>query len=122
VDARPLFTEGFSIRRLRSAAQFRGQFDDAWHYIENVIVAVETTKERWFEAEIHRIGWEIARMAPDLNAAKAEAYFKHAVAVAKVTDSQKRFTKHRSYAARRSDLTSSPFVPEIVLWPWPANL
>ena len=122
MDARPLFTEGFSIRRLRSAAQFRGQFDDAWHYIENVIVAVETTKERWFEAEIHRIGWEIARMAPDLNAAKAEAYFKHAVAVAKVTDSQKRLTKHRSYAARRSDLAPSPFVCEIVPWPWPANL
>ena len=90
--------------------------------LANVIVAVETTKERWLEAEVHRIGGEIARMAPDLNAAKAEAYFKHAVAVAKVTDRQKRFTKHRSYAARRSDLTPSPFVSEIVLWPWPANL
>ena len=53
--------------------------------LANVIVAVETTKERWLEAEVHRIGGEIARMAPDLNAAKAEVYFKHAVAVAKVT-------------------------------------
>ena len=37
-----------------------GQFDDAWRCIDEAIVAVETTKERWCEAEVNRIAGEIA--------------------------------------------------------------
>ena len=37
-----------------------GQFDDAWRCISEAMTAVETTKERWFEAEVHRIAGEIA--------------------------------------------------------------
>jgi predicted ATPase len=44
---------------------------------------VETTKERWWEAETLRIGGEIALMLSGLDAAKAEAYFKRALAVAR---------------------------------------
>jgi hypothetical protein len=31
-----------------------GQFDDAWRCIGEAMTAVETTKEKWCEAEIHR--------------------------------------------------------------------
>jgi hypothetical protein len=35
-----------------------GQFDDAWRCIGEAVTAVETTKERWCEAEINRIAGE----------------------------------------------------------------
>ena len=47
------------------------------------MTAVETTKEKWFEAEIHRVAGEIALMSPEPDAAKAEAYFERALAVAR---------------------------------------
>ena len=37
-----------------------GQFDDAWTYLSQAIAAVETTKEKWREADINRIAGEIA--------------------------------------------------------------
>jgi predicted ATPase len=60
-----------------------GQFDDAWRCIDEATTAVETTKERWCEADIHRIAGEIALMGPERDAAKAEAYFERALAVAR---------------------------------------
>jgi class 3 adenylate cyclase/predicted ATPase len=60
-----------------------GQFDDAWRSIGEAIVAVDTTKELWSEADIHRIAGEIALISPKPNGAKAEAYFAHALAVAR---------------------------------------
>jgi predicted ATPase len=59
------------------------QFDDAWRCINEAMTAAETTKERWFEAEIHRTAGEIALMSPGSDAAKAEAYFERALAVAR---------------------------------------
>ena len=58
-----------------------GQFDDALSHIGEAITAVETTKEKWYEAEVYRTAGEIALMSPD--AAKAEAYFERALAVAR---------------------------------------
>ena len=60
-----------------------GQFDDAWRCIGEAMTAVETTKERWCEAEVHRIAGEIALKSPEPDAAKAEAYFERALAVAR---------------------------------------
>ena len=37
-----------------------GQFDDAWRCIDEAMTTVETTKERWYEAEVNRIAGEIA--------------------------------------------------------------
>jgi predicted ATPase len=45
--------------------------------------AVETTKESWYEAEIHRVAGEIALKSPEPDAAKAEAYFERSLAVAR---------------------------------------
>ena len=44
---------------------------------------METTKERWFEAEVNRMAGEIALKSPEPDAAKAEAYFERALAVAR---------------------------------------
>jgi predicted ATPase len=48
-----------------------------------VKTAVETTKERWCEAEIHRIAGEIALKSPERNVAKAKTYFERALAIAR---------------------------------------
>jgi predicted ATPase len=47
------------------------------------MTAVETAGEKWYEAEVHRIAGEIALMSPEPDAAKAEAYFERALAVAR---------------------------------------
>ncbi len=60
-----------------------GQFDDAWHCIGAAVAAIETTKESWCEAEVHRIAGEVALMAGVPDAAKAQAYFVRALAVAR---------------------------------------
>jgi class 3 adenylate cyclase/predicted ATPase len=60
-----------------------GQFDDAWRSIGEAMAAVETTKELWCEADIHRIAGEIALISPKLNADKAEACFERALAVSR---------------------------------------
>ena len=60
-----------------------GQFDDAWQSIDEAMTAVETTKERLWEAEVHRMAGEIALKLSVPDAAKAEAYFRHAFAVAR---------------------------------------
>jgi len=45
--------------------------------------AVEATKEKWYEADVHRIAGEIVLMSPERDAAKAEACFERALAVAR---------------------------------------
>jgi class 3 adenylate cyclase/predicted ATPase/tRNA A37 threonylcarbamoyladenosine biosynthesis protein TsaE len=60
-----------------------GQFGQAWGCIEEAITAVARTKERWCEADIHRSAGEIALMSPDPDAAKAEAHFERALAIAR---------------------------------------
>ena len=58
-------------------------FDDACRCVDEAIAAVETTKEKWWEAEVHRVAGEIALKSPEHDAAKAEAYFERALAVAR---------------------------------------
>jgi predicted ATPase len=60
-----------------------GQFDDAWRFIGEAMTAIETTKEKWCEAEIHRMAGEIALRSPEPDGGKAEAYFERALAVAR---------------------------------------
>jgi class 3 adenylate cyclase/predicted ATPase len=58
------------------------QFDDACRCIDEATAAVETTKERWCEAEIHRMAGEIALKSPEHDAAKAQAHFTRALEIA----------------------------------------
>src|SRR5262249_5317561 len=57
------------------------QLDNAWRSIDEVITAVQATKETLCEAEVHRVAGEIALLSPDV--AKAEAHFERALAVAR---------------------------------------
>jgi class 3 adenylate cyclase/predicted ATPase len=60
-----------------------GQLDDARRCIDDAIDKVERSKEKWCEAEVHRIAGEIAlkSLAPDME--KVEKYFDRALAVAR---------------------------------------
>ena len=60
-----------------------GQFDEAARCMGEAMSMIETTKERWSEAEVNRFAGEIALMSPEADAAKAEAYFGRALAVAR---------------------------------------
>jgi class 3 adenylate cyclase/predicted ATPase len=60
-----------------------GQFDEASTKISEATTAVETTNERWHEAELNRVAGEIALRAPQPDVAKAEAYFVRALEVAR---------------------------------------
>ena len=74
----PLF-----LAHLARAYAELGQFDHAWRGIGDATTSVETTGERWCEADIHRIAGEIALMSPEPDAAKGQAYFERALAVAR---------------------------------------
>ncbi|HZZ23318.1 MAG TPA: adenylate/guanylate cyclase domain-containing protein [Roseiarcus sp.] len=60
-----------------------GQFDDAWRCIAEATKTVQTTKEKWCEAEVLRTAGEIALKSPHPDLAEAEAYFERALAVAR---------------------------------------
>jgi predicted ATPase len=60
-----------------------GQFEEAWRCVGEAMTAVETTKEKWREAEIHRTAGELKLMSPEPDAAKAEAHFERAIAIAR---------------------------------------
>jgi class 3 adenylate cyclase/predicted ATPase len=57
-----------------------GKVDDAWRCIGEAITAVETTKERWWEAEVNRVAGEVALISGRKDS--AEAYFSRALEVA----------------------------------------
>jgi predicted ATPase len=59
------------------------RLDDAWRCIGEAMTVMETTKERWCEAEVNRMAGEIALKAPEPSVAKAETYFERALAVAR---------------------------------------
>ncbi len=47
------------------------------------MTAIETSKQRWYEAEASRIAGEVARLSAEPDTAKAEANFERALAVAR---------------------------------------
>jgi predicted ATPase len=73
----------FSLSHLGIAYAELHQFDNAWRCIAEAMSAVESTKERWCEAEINGMAGEIALKSPEPDEAKAQAYFERALAVAR---------------------------------------
>ena len=67
-----------------------GQFDDAGRCIAEAMTAVETTKERWCEADIHRIAGKVALVSGEPKAAKAQAQFERALSVARAQQAKSR--------------------------------
>ena len=72
----------FYLSSLARAHAVLGKFDDAWRCIGEAETLIEQSKQRWFEAEVNRTAGEIALLSPKPRAAKAEAYFELALAVA----------------------------------------
>jgi predicted ATPase len=60
-----------------------GEFDKAWRVIDETMTAMETTKEKWCEAEVNRIAGEVARQSSEGDVGKAEGYFERALTVAR---------------------------------------
>ena len=71
------------LSNLAGAHAELGQPDEAWRYIGEAMSTIETTKERWFEAEVHRIAGETALKPPEPDRAKAEAHFDYALTIAR---------------------------------------
>ena len=64
---------------LASAYLKVGQFDD----IREAMMAVESTDERWYEAEVNRIAREVTLHSPPRDTSNSEGYFERALAVAR---------------------------------------
>jgi predicted ATPase len=60
-----------------------GELDDAWRCIDDAIDKIGKSKEKWGEAEVHRVAGEIALKSAEPDTAKAEAYFERALSVAR---------------------------------------
>jgi predicted ATPase len=73
----------FRLSYLAMAHAEVGQFEEAWRCIGEAMTAVETTKEKWCEAEVHRVAGEIALKSQEPDATKAQAYFERALAIAR---------------------------------------
>jgi predicted ATPase len=61
---------------------------------------VETTKERWYEAEINRISGEIALKLPQLGSSQAEVYFERALIIARAQQAKSWELRAATSAAR----------------------
>jgi predicted ATPase len=77
-----LFTPWYLSHIAHTYAEL-GQHDEAWRYIGEALATAETAKEKWNEAEIHRVAGEIAMMSSQPDAAKAEGYFERALAISR---------------------------------------
>jgi predicted ATPase len=68
---------------LASSYADMGQFDEALRCVDEAMAAIDTTKEKWWEAETNRLAGEIVLKSLTSDTAKAERYFKHALAIAR---------------------------------------
>jgi hypothetical protein len=59
------------------------RFDDAWRCIDEAITTVESAKEKVVRGRDPPNRWRNRSDVPEPDAAKAEAYFEHALAVAR---------------------------------------
>jgi predicted ATPase len=95
----------FHLLHLARAHAELGLFEEAWRCIDEAMTAAETTKETWCEAEIHRTAGEIALMVPETDAAKAQAHFERAMAIARAQKAKSwELRAATSYARLMGDL------------------
>ncbi|MGB6540291.1 MAG: adenylate/guanylate cyclase domain-containing protein [Xanthobacteraceae bacterium] len=77
-----LFVPWF-LSNLAKAYGDLGELDDAWRHIDEATTTMQTSNQRWCEAETNRIAGEISLLSPKRDAAKAEGYFERALSVAR---------------------------------------
>ena len=97
VDAVQTITSGITAFRSTGASIFvpwwlshlaiaeaeLGQFDDAWRCIDEALTTVEKTKEKWCEADLHRIAGDVALKSPGPKRAQAQDYYERALELAR---------------------------------------
>jgi predicted ATPase len=71
----------FFLPYLAMAHAKLGKLDDAWRCIDEATTLIETTKERWCEAEVYRVAGEVALLQRDT--AKANEHFERALTIAR---------------------------------------
>jgi class 3 adenylate cyclase/predicted ATPase len=96
-DAAQVITAGLTALQATGAATFvpwhlthlaraytaAGQFPDAWRCIREALATMENTKDKWFEAEVHRVAGQLALASPEPDVPNALEYFERALAVAR---------------------------------------
>jgi predicted ATPase len=96
LDGLPLIETNVAVWQSAGAKMFRplllaytarayldaGKFDAARQSIQEAMTAIQTTGERWVEAEVNRVAGEIAARSLDPDTINAEAYFQAALQVA----------------------------------------
>jgi predicted ATPase len=60
-----------------------GQFDDARQCLSEAMSLIETTKDKWFEAEVYHRAGQVALLTHGPDQSKAQAYFEHALTVSR---------------------------------------
>jgi predicted ATPase len=71
------------LSHLMGAYTELSKFDDAWRCVFEAVTAMETNKEKWWEAEVYRVAGAIALKSPEPDATKAQASFERALSVAR---------------------------------------
>jgi predicted ATPase len=61
-----------------------GRHDHALDAIDKALSMVQSTKERWCEAELHRIKGELTLALPDADQAAAQTFFEQALGIARL--------------------------------------
>jgi predicted ATPase len=74
--------EPWHLWHLAMAYAELGQPNDARRCIDDAIDKVERSKEKWCEAEVHRVAGEVAVKSPAPDTEKAEKHFEHALSIA----------------------------------------
>jgi predicted ATPase len=72
-----------SLFYLAGAYADLGKIDDASRCIRDALAMIDETKENLHETEANRMAGEIALKSPQRDETKAQAYFEHALAVAR---------------------------------------
>ena len=95
----------------RASAEI-GQFDDAKRCIGDAMKLVETTNERWYEAEINRIAGMIALMSPKAGCGESGGVFRACAHRCKETAGEvlgtARGDEHGAAVARSREAAASP--------------
>ncbi len=91
-----------------------GKLDDAWRCIGEAMTRVETTKERCREPEVNRIAGEITLKSLERDTAKAQAYFRRALEVARAQQAKSWELRLRLVQIERVEpsVTSCRLAPE----------
>ena len=68
---------------LAMAHAMLGQYEESLHHINQAMATIETTGERVWTAEVHRLAGEIALLSPSSDVAEAQAHFERAISTAR---------------------------------------